>query len=139
MRDVDDRDAELAVERAQLIEDGRAQRRVDHRHRLVGHDQARLEQHRAGDHDALALAAAELVREAPEGVLRPEPDRVASASPISCAPRLPWARPNGAPASSDMVDSVERIEDVEGVLENRLHLATELARSARHFARSLPR
>ena len=71
MGNVDDRDAEVAVERPELIEDGGAERGVDHRNWLVRHDQPRAEQHGTGDHDALPLPAAELVREAAKRVLRP--------------------------------------------------------------------
>ena len=51
------------VELAAALQNRRAQRGIDHRHRLVGQDDARLQQQRAGDHDALALAAAQLMRD----------------------------------------------------------------------------
>jgi hypothetical protein len=44
VRDVDQRDAEAAVQLAQALQDRRAQRCVDHRDRLVGDDQLRLQQ-----------------------------------------------------------------------------------------------
>ena len=44
------------------VDDLRLDRDVERRHRLVADEQARLERQRAGDADALALAAGELVR-----------------------------------------------------------------------------
>ena len=46
----------------QAVENRRPQRGVDHRDRFVGDDQARSQQERPGDHDALPLTAAQLVR-----------------------------------------------------------------------------
>ena len=56
---------------AQQIDDLRLHRHVERRGRLVEHDEFRLEHHRAGDRDALALAAGEFVRVAIHGA----PDR----------------------------------------------------------------
>ena len=95
MRDVDDRDPEILVQRPQAAQHQRAQRRIDHRDRLVGDQQARLQQQRARDHQALALAARQLVRKAAErvGVVQPDPVRRPSRI-ISCASRRDFARPN---------------------------------------------
>ena len=46
----------------QQVDDLRLDRHVERRDRLVGHDQLRVERERAGDADALPLAAGELVR-----------------------------------------------------------------------------
>ena len=61
VRDDEDRHARLAHEPQHQREDLAAHRRVEARDRLVGDEQRRLEHHRAGDHDALALAARDLV------------------------------------------------------------------------------
>jgi hypothetical protein len=47
---------------AQQVDDLRLHAHVERRGRLVEHDEARLEHQRAGDRDALALAAGEFVR-----------------------------------------------------------------------------
>ncbi len=52
---------------AQQIDDLHLHRHVERRGRLVEHDELRLERHGAGDGDALALAARELVRIAVHG------------------------------------------------------------------------
>ena len=69
MGDVDERNPVVALERQQALENRGAQRRIDHRHRLVGKNQLRPQEQRAGHLDALALAAAELVRIAAEHVV----------------------------------------------------------------------
>ena len=75
MGDEDDRQAELALEVAQQVEDLRLDRDVERRDRLVGDQQLGLERERAGDADPLALAAGELVRVAVV-VLGVQPDRL---------------------------------------------------------------
>ena len=52
---------------AQEIDDLRLDRHVERRGRLVEHHEFRVERHRPGDGDALALPAGELVRVAVEG------------------------------------------------------------------------
>ena len=49
------------LEVLEQVEDLRLDADVERRHRLVADDQARVEDERAGDRDALALAAGELV------------------------------------------------------------------------------
>ena len=56
--------AELALQLFEQIEDLRLHADVQGRGRLVADDQLRLHRQRAGDGSALALAAAEFVREA---------------------------------------------------------------------------
>ena len=60
--DEDHRQAELALQLAQQVEDLGLDRDVEGGDRLVGDDQLRLQRERAGDADPLALAAGELVR-----------------------------------------------------------------------------
>ena len=56
-------DAKRRLQMLQLVHDLRADRHVERRDRLVQHDQPRVGHQRTGDGDALALAAAEFVRE----------------------------------------------------------------------------
>ena len=124
--DVDQRDAGLVLQPQQQLQDGGAQRGVDHRDRFVGQDDLRIEQQRAGDHDALALPAGKLVRVAAKGFSR------AQADPFEC--RFDQ-RPGviavvgdaeaGQRREQRMIDGVERVEHVERVLKHRLHLAAE--------------
>ena len=58
---------------AQLVADAR----VERRERLVEQQHGRLDRQRAGDRDALLLAAGELVRVAVAGVVRGRPARAA--------------------------------------------------------------
>ena len=55
-------DAELLGQRLQQLEDLQLRRDVERRGRLVGDDERGAAGERAGDHQALALAAGELVR-----------------------------------------------------------------------------
>ena len=64
---------ELGLQIQQQVQDLGLHRDVQGRDRLIGDHQARVQGQRAGDADALALAAAEGMREAPH-VLGPEPD-----------------------------------------------------------------
>ena len=89
------------------LQDLAAHRGVEARDRLVGDDQPRVERHRARDHDALALAAGDLVRvEREEPLRRPQPGarrarrpRAPSRrrAPCGCAAlRRPTRRSSGA-------------------------------------------
>ena len=73
VRDEDVGEPELALQVLEQVEDLRLHRDVERRDRLVADDQLRVDRERAGDADALALAAGELVREAVV-VLRVEAD-----------------------------------------------------------------
>ena len=66
VRDEDVGEPELALEPLHQVEDLGLDRDVERRDRLVGDDQLRLERESARDADALALAAGELVRIAPD-------------------------------------------------------------------------
>jgi hypothetical protein len=72
------------------VEDHRAQRGVDHRDRLVGDDQLRLEQIGARHHHALALAAAELVRIFFQHLFAAHPHHVERIFDQVTRPRLFW-------------------------------------------------
>ena len=70
----------------------RLDRDVERRDRLVAHQELRIEDQRARQHDALALAARQLVRKALE-VMRREPDRIHHRqrllAPLRCVPPSP--------------------------------------------------
>ena len=101
VRDEQHRQAEPVLQVEQQVDDLRLHRHVERGHRLVGDDQARVERQRAGDADALALAAAERVREAVAC------DRAAGRpGPAARHPRL------AAPAARDAVDQQRFGDDV---------------------------
>jgi hypothetical protein len=62
VRDEDQRQSELATKLHEQAHDLRLDRDVERAHGLVANDELGLEHERAGDGDALALAARELVR-----------------------------------------------------------------------------
>ena len=93
VRDEHHRQALLAPDVGEEVEDLGADRDVERRHRLVGDDQVRLDRERAGDGDALALAAAELMRiGAGMGGVEPDPFEEARrpARRASARPQMPW-------------------------------------------------
>ena len=62
VRDEEVGQAELVLKVLEQVDDLRLHRDVERGHRLVGDDQLRLQRKGAGDTDALALTAGELVR-----------------------------------------------------------------------------
>ncbi len=74
VRDEQVGEIELALERLEEVDDLRANRHVESRHRLVEDEQLWIERERARNTDPLSLAAGELVRE-PVPVLGRESDR----------------------------------------------------------------
>ena len=99
VRDEDVGEPELALQVLEQVEDLRLHRDVERRDRLVADDQLRVDGERAGDADALPLAAGELVREAVV-VLRVEADDLEQllhaaldlgVGADACAPRAPRA------------------------------------------------
>jgi hypothetical protein len=75
----------------QKVDHLRLDRDVECGDRLVADDQARVERERAGDADALALAAGEFVREAIE---RPRPAKPTLRARSSSAPEPGRFKPN---------------------------------------------
>ncbi len=96
VRDEEVGEPQLVLQLEQQVEDLRLHRDVERRHRLVGDDQPRIERQRAGDADALPLAAGERVRVAAH-VLGPQADQLAAArrrgrcAPARCRCRGPAA------------------------------------------------
>ena len=66
MRYVQYRNTQFVVQRPQRLKYGRTQGCVDHRHRLICNNHLGLKQQRPGDHHALTLPAAQLMRIATE-------------------------------------------------------------------------
>ena len=127
MRDVDDRDAEIVAQRLEQVDDRHAQRGVDHRDRLVGDDQRRAR--RSARARSRCAAAGRPTARAGSG---PAPRR-ATARPCA-APRRPCASTSARAArvgeaarghEQIAVDALQRIERLERVLEDRLHLPHE--------------
>ena len=90
-------EVELLLEVFEQVDDLGLHRHVEGGHRLVAHDQLRLEGERPGDADPLALAARELVGEAVV-VLGVEARR-ARAAPARCACGWRRCRCRGSPAA----------------------------------------
>ena len=111
---------ELALELLEQVQDLGLDRHVEGRDRLVADDQVGLEDERAGDADALALAAGELVRVAAR-VLRLQTDEVHH--PRDLLPPLGRAPEAVDPqALADAVaDRRPRVEARVRVLEDDLH------------------
>ncbi len=124
--DVDDRDAEIVAQRLEQVDDGHAQRGIDHRHRLVGNDQLWVGKQRAGDGDALQLSAGKLVRIAVTDLLQREPDLAQRAVDGDIDAGL-IARGNEPPPGREQiaVELLQRVEGFERILEDRLHLVHE--------------
>ena len=98
VRDEQHRHAHLALQLPQQLEDLRLDGDVERRRRLVGDQQVGLVGERHGDHDALALAARELVREGVEALLGlADADLVQQ---LEHARRAALARPCAGAASS---------------------------------------
>ena len=111
---------ELALELLEQVQDLRLDRDVERRHRLVADDEVGLEDERAGDADALALAAGELVRVAPR-VVRLEADQVHHLGDL-LPPLGVAAEAVDAQALADAVaDRRPRVEAGVRILEDDLH------------------
>jgi hypothetical protein len=117
---------ELRFQIHQQVEDLCLNRFIERGHRLVENDQARFERQRASDVDALALATAELVRVAAGVEIGREPDPVEQRTRPHL--RLPSAQPVHARAERHRLrDRQARVQRGIAVLENHLHVATQLA------------
>ena len=95
----------LALQVLQQVDDLRLDRDVERRHRLVADDQLGPERQRAGDADALALAARELVRVVGH-LRRPQADAREQRRDLLRALLARWrcrARSSGSPTISPAV------------------------------------
>src|SRR5579859_1015742 len=129
VRDEQIREVELPLQLFEQVDDLRLDRDVEGRDGLVAHDEARLHRERAGDADALPLAARELVR-VPIGEVRIESNdaqQLLDALLLFPAPRqivnLQWL-------ADDAADRHARVQARVRVLEDHLHLAAHLAQLA---------
>ena len=122
--------AELVAQVVEQVDDAGLDRHVQRRHRLVQDEQARVQRERAGDADALPLAAGELVRVA-RGVLGVEPDQCHQLAHARRAARRRdatlWMTSGSAMSRLHLHARVERgvrvLEDELDVAAQRAHLA----------------
>ena len=110
VRDEQVREAAVALEVLQQVDDLRLDGHVERRHRLVADDEARLDGERARDADALSLAAGELVRIARD-VLGVEADLRRAAGRTRASASAPSAMPvDRESLADDRADGHARIE-----------------------------
>ena len=126
----------LAHELQHQRQDLPADRGVEARHRLVGHEQARVQDHRPGDDHALALAARDLVRVAGEELLgRPQ---ARAREPLGHELLLVAGQLLDAHAlGHGLVDRLPGVQRTRGVLEDHLRGAPVLAQRAAVVAERL--
>ena len=119
-------EAEFLLQVQQQVQHLRLDRLVQRGNRFVEDHDARLERQRAGDVDALALAAGELVRVARGIALRREahPGEQFARTRFRLPPRQ--AVHDGSERDR-ILDRQARIERSEGVLEHHLHLPAHVA------------
>ena len=124
-------EAELLLQVLQQVDHLRLDRHVERRHRLVADDQLGLDGERAGDADALALAAGEFVREAVH-VVGLQADRLEQLHD-AVFHRLLRRRElvDGERLADDRADLQPRIERGVGILEDDLHVAAQRAQRRR--------
>ena len=130
---VGQREARLQVD--EQVDDLRLDRHVERRHRLVGDDQRRVERERAGQADALPLAAAELVRVAPPQ-LGIEADVREQLGDPRRALGLRADAVDDQRLLDDRLDAHPRVERRVRILEDHLHVPPRLAQRARGRAPS---
>ena len=115
--------AEVVLQVVEQVDDLRLDRHVERADGLVEDDELGLERERAGDPDALALPAGELVREAAE-VLALQADAVQQLGRARRDLRLVDAVQRERRAD-DLADPLARVQRRERVLEDHLHLAPD--------------
>ena len=137
VRDDHVRQAELLLEVVHEVDDLRLDRHVERGDRLVGHDQLRLEGQRAGDADALPLAAGELVRVAVV-VLGAQAHQLQEALDLllHTALGLHALEPEGR--RDDRADGVTRVQGAVRVLEDHLDVTAQRAHLPRPQLRDVP-
>src|ERR1022692_641698 len=125
--------AEVALQLRQQIDDLRAHADVERGDGFVGHDKFGTQRQRARDADALPLASAEFVREAPpdrfvEANGAQEFDDAALQPTLSQSTRQGWGAlfsMNDERLGDDVLDAEAGIERGEGILEDDLHIAAQ--------------
>src|SRR5690606_29683951 len=129
VRDEDIGQAHVALQVHQQVDDLGLYRHVQRRYRLVADDQRGLQGQRAGDHDALALAAGELVRIA-VGRLGPQADALQQLGHAVAYGRAAVAE-IAQRLAHDIAHPHARVHRRERVLENELHALAHGAQFAR--------
>ena len=123
VRDEDVRQAKLALEPAEEVEHLSLDGHVERGNRLVAYEQLRLKRKRAGNVDALALAARELMRVAVH-VLGVEADKFHQLANASLALlRIGLRLVDNHRLFDDLCAGLARIERRVGILEDHLHTA----------------
>ena len=136
MRDQQVGQGEARLQVDEQVDDLRLDRHVERGDRFVGDDQRRVEGEGAGQADALALAAAELVRIAPPQ-LGIEPDVREQLGDPRGALGLRADAMDDERLLDDRLDPHPRVERRVGVLEDHLHVrAAPRAARARSSART---
>ncbi len=129
--DEQQREAELALQILQQIDDLRLDRNVERGNRLVAHDQLGFGRERARNADALTLAAGEFVGPAVQRLARQ-----AHGVHQRCDANLEILRGFGEAEiadrlGQDVAHAHARVEARERILEHHLHAAAHLAHRAR--------
>ncbi|MCS6931078.1 MAG: hypothetical protein NZM27_02580 [Acetobacteraceae bacterium] len=124
MRDEDDSYARLPVHPLWKVQDLRAHRDIELRHRIVGHDEPWTDAQRAGDGDTFELPAGALVRVA-GGMLGVQTDPPRQPARLLGDPvrRADPAQPRRQRARA--ADREALVEGRERILEHHLQLAPE--------------
>ena len=136
--DEDDRQPEIALQVAQQVEDLGLDRDVQGGDGLVGDDQLGLQRDRAGDADALALAAGELVRQ-PVVVLGVEPDLLHQLLHAALALLLVGQRAvDDERLGDDRADGLARVQRRVRVLEDHLHVPAQRLELRAREGRDVP-
>src|SRR6516225_1716518 len=126
MRNEEVGQAELALELLEEVDDLSADADVEGGDRFVGDDEFGAEGEGAGDADALALSAAEFVREAAGGGLV-HANGVEEFGDTLAADIAAQAFVDDKRLGDDVFDSQSRVERAEGILKNDLQVAAEPA------------
>jgi len=122
MGNIEERDAVLVAQSQHDVEDHGAQRCIDRRHRLVGHNEPGPQHVRTSHHDALALAAAELVRVLLQDLVPAHADQLERVLDQPAGFLLGTRHGKVAHGHvEDVLDAEERIVDLIRVLEDGLH------------------
>ena len=121
----------FALHLLEQVEDLRLHGDVERGDRLVADDQLRLGGHGAGDRDALALAAGELVRSLRAGDRRVDADGVEHLVDPRGARRLVADLPDVEALAHDVAHAPARVQRRDRVLEDHLQLRPQRAEAAR--------
>ncbi len=122
MADEEHREPEALAQAHDQVDDLGLDRDVESRHRLVRDDEFRVQREGAGNRDALALAARELMRVARRGGL----GQAHETNELDDTDGALGARPDLVDVerfADDRFDLVSRVEGAERVLEDDLHVA----------------